>query len=280
MNYLHKYAMFDSVKEMDEAIAEHIRRNRYELNETDRDVLMMLSRYSVKYKGAAHLKIDTIAAAIGKSGRTVQRVLRKLERLNIIERKEFIRKKSGGHGANIYVILPVDVAADMSDREDTDKPNDSNEEKADEQSETISLLSCNKNNTLETAEQAKQAKPNKPTEDEIIKRGLKNAIPTPIYDALSPFFNGRELYKIYGILLRAKAKISRTITLEEYYTEYIDAFYNAVRLRKAGRVHTSFDGLLYVSWQRVTSEISRKIAYINNENNTLRLFEEVVFHSD
>lgn len=267
MNYLNEYAMFDSVKAMDEAIAEHIRRNRYELNETDRDVLMMLSRYSVKYKGAAHLKIDTIAAAIGKSGRTVQRVLRKLERLNIIERKEFIRKKSGGHGANIYVILPVDVAADMSDREDTDKPNDSNEEKADDQAETISLLSDKNKTLLETA------KPKKPTEDEIIKRSLRNAIPAPIYDALSPFFSGRELYKIYGILLRAKAKINRFITLEEYYTEYIDAFYNAVRLRKAGRVHTSFDGLLYVSWQRVTSEISRKIAYINDENNTLRLFE-------
>ena len=101
MNYLSEYAMFNSVKEMDEAIAEHIRRNQHQLNNTDRDVLMMLSRYSVKYKGAAHLKTETIANTIGKSIRTVQRSLRKLERLNIIERKEFIRKKSGGHGANI-----------------------------------------------------------------------------------------------------------------------------------------------------------------------------------
>lgn len=258
MNYLNEYAMFDSVKEMDEAINLHIRRNQYELNETDRDVLMMLSRYSVKYKGAAHLKIDTIAAAIGKSGRTVQRSLRKLERLNIIERKEFIRKKSGGHGANIYIILPVDVAADMSDREDTDKPNDSNEEKADDQAETISLLSDKNNTVPETAEQAKQAKPNKPTEDEMIKRSLRNAIPAPVYDALSPFFNGRELYKVYGILLRAKAKISRTITLEAYHERYIDAFYNVIRLYKNGRVR-NLNGYLYVTWERLTAEISRQI---------------------
>lgn len=259
MNYLNEYAMFDSVKEMDEAINLHIRRNRYELNETDRDVLMMLSRYSVKYKGAAHLKIDTIAAAIGKSGRTIQRSLRKLERLNIIERKEFIRKKSGGHGANIYVILPVDVAADMSDREDTDKPNDSGEEKADDQAETISLLSDNKNNTVpETAKQAKPNKPAKPSEDEIIKRGLKHTIPAPIYDALSPFFNGKDLYNTYGILLRAKAKISRFITLETYHERYVDAFFNVIRLYKAGKIR-NLSGYLYVTWERLTAEISRQI---------------------
>lgn len=252
MNYLSEYAMFNSVKEMDEAINLHIRSNQYELNETDRDVLMMLSRYSVKYKGAAHLKTETIANTIGKSIRTVQRVLRKLERLNIIERKEFIRKKSGGNGANIYIILPVNVAADMSDREDTDKLNDSDVEKADDQAETISLLS-DKNNTV-----PETAKPNKPTEDEIIKRSLRNAIPKPIYDALSPFFSGRELYDKYGILLRAKAKINRSIRLEEYGNSYIDAFYNVVRLYKAGRV-TSLDGLLYVVWERLTAEISRQI---------------------
>lgn len=252
MNYLSEYAMFDSVKEMDEAINLHIRRNQYELNETDRDVLMMLSRYSVKYKGAAHLKIDTIAAAIGKSGRTVQRSLRKLERLGIIKREEFIREKSGGHGANIYVILPVDVAADMSDREDTDKPNDSGEEKADDQAETISLLSDKNYTSLETA------KPNKPTEDEIIKRGLKHAIPAPIYNALSPFFNGKDLYNTYGILLRAKAKISRFITLETYHERYIDAFYNVIRLYKAGKIR-NLSGYLYVTWERLTAEISRQI---------------------
>lgn len=255
MNYLSEYAMFDSVKAMDEAIAEHIRRNQYELNETDRDVLMMLSRYSVKYKGAAHLKIDTIAAAIGKSGRTVQRSLRKLERLNIIERKEFIRKKSGGHGANIYVILPVNVGANSSEREDDGKPTDINDNDTDDNSETINLSSYKNKTLLETDE---QAKPARPTEDEIIKRGLKHAIPAPIYDALSPFFNGKDLYNTYGILLRAKAKISRFITLETYHERYVDAFFNVIRLYKAGKIR-NLSGYLYVTWQRLTAEISRQI---------------------
>lgn len=255
MNYLSEYAMFDSVKAMDEAIAEHIRRNQHQLNETDRDVLMMLSRYSVKYKGAAHLKVATIADIIGKSEITVRRSLKKLSELNIIEKVTFMREKSGGNGANIYVIMPND-RAEMIDREEGEKPTQTSEAGADDQAETISLLSDNKNNTV--PETAKQAKPARPTEDEIIKRGLKHAIPKPIYDALEPFFNGKDLYNTYGILLRAKAKISRTITLEAYHERYIDAFYNVIRLYKAGKIR-NLSGYLYVTWQRLTAEISRQI---------------------
>ena len=254
MNYLSEYAMFGSVKEMDEAINLHIRRNQYELNETDRDVLMTLSRYAVKYKGVAHLKVATIADIIGKSTITVRRSLNKLVKLNIIEKKTFMRAKSGGNGANIYIILPFD-RAEMIDRKEGEKPTQTSVKDNDNQAETISLISDKNNTSLETA---KPNKPAKPSEDEIIKRGLKNAIPKPIYDALEPFFNGKDLYNTYGILLRAKAKISRFITLETYHERYIDAFYNVIRLYKAGKIR-NLSGYLYVTWQRLTAEISRQI---------------------
>lgn len=35
-----------------------------------------------------------------------------------------------------------------------------------------------------------------PTTDEIIKRSLRNSLPTEIYNAFSPFFNGQELYNV------------------------------------------------------------------------------------
>lgn len=271
MNYLSEYAMFDSVKAMDEAIAEHIQRNQYELNETDRDVLMMLSRYSVKYKGAAHLKVATIADIIGKSEITVRRSLKKLSKLNIIEKVTFMREKSGGTGANIYVIIPND-RAEMIDREEGEKPTQASDEDTDKQDETINLSSKNNNTLLDT----EKGEPSKPSADEVIKRGLKHAMPAPIYKALAPFFDGQALYDTYGILLRAKAKIDRSIRLEEYGSRYIDAFYNVVRLYKAGKVR-SLNGLLYAAWQQVTGEISCKIAYLSDKNNPLRLFEEVVF---
>lgn len=235
MNYLHKYAMFNSVKEMDEAIAEHIRRNQYELNETDRDVLMMLSRYSVKYKGAAHLKIDTIAAAIGKSGRTIQRVLRKLERLNIIERKEFIRKKAGGHGANIYIILPVDVAAEMTGREDADKPMDISDSDTDEPIETINLLSNNNITKSNTYQETSYSMP---------YRKIRKAIMT--------FIGNRDnvnklIYRLYGVFLAHTKPLRFAYSMDELIStgiKAIHATFHATKRKKIRNIAGYFSGVL------------------------------------
>src|SRR5699024_745087 len=81
-----------------------------------------------------------------------------------------------------------------------------------------------------------------------------------IYEAMQPFFSGKEMYDSYGILLRAKAAIDRSITLEEYGNRYVDAFYNVIRLYKAGKVRKSLRGLLYASWERLSAEISRQKA--------------------
>lgn len=75
------------------------------MNNTDRDVLDMIRRYSVKF-GAAHLKHDTIANAIGKSNATVRRAIRKLDKLGIIKRTHYVRPVMNGFGANIYAIKP------------------------------------------------------------------------------------------------------------------------------------------------------------------------------
>jgi len=247
MNYLHEYSTFETVEELNEAINDHIQRNQYELNDTDRNVFLMLSRYAVKYLGAAHLKTDTIAKAIGKSIRTVQRSIRKLERLGMIERVEFIRKKSGGHGANIYRILSTNVSAGMSEREPADKPTQASNKADDRASESINSISDN-TYILETNKRA-----------DIIKRGLRNAIPKPIYNALAPFYDGKGVYDTYGILLRAKARIDRTIALESHHERYIDAFYNVIRRYKRGIVR-NLDGYLFAAWERLSAEISRQMS--------------------
>lgn len=266
MNYLYEYSTFETVKEMDEAISEHIRRNNYELNKTDRDVLLTLSRYACKYKGVSHLKVATIAEIVGKSSITVRRALNKLVSLNIIEKVSFMRSKSGGNGANIYVIMPSDDKAEKIDREEVEEATQASDAGANESIETINLLSDN--NTLLDTE-------NKPTNDDIIKRSLRNAIPTSIYNALEPFFNGQALYDTYGILLRAKAKIDASITLETYGERYIDAFYGAIRLYKSGKVR-SLSGLLYTAWKRVSVEIVRKINFETDDNNTLKVFADII----
>lgn len=140
MQYLTEYQTFQSKTELNDAVNEHLTRHRHDLTDTDRDILQMISRYAVKYPGVAHLKADTIAQAIDKSKRTVQRSIRKLERLGIIERLPFIRKISGGYGANVYrVISPV------SPREQAAEPCHSTDKPAKMENEPITSFKQNTN---------------------------------------------------------------------------------------------------------------------------------------
>ena len=112
-NYLTDYAHFTNKCDMDEAAWQHKKENWNDMNHTDRDVLDVIRRYSVKF-GAAHLKHDTIANAIGKSNATVRRAIRKLRQFGIIERIHYVRPVMNGLGANIYAIRPYNNTPKIS----------------------------------------------------------------------------------------------------------------------------------------------------------------------
>ena len=119
--YLSEYAYFTNKHDMDEAAKQHVAANWNDLNTTERTVLDLIRRYSVKY-GAAHLKHETIEKAVKKSNATVRRAIRKLEKLGIIERIHFIRPVMSGLGANIYVILPFHDQSKMNTPEEAATP--------------------------------------------------------------------------------------------------------------------------------------------------------------
>ncbi|WP_252503524.1 hypothetical protein [Sporosarcina sp. Marseille-Q4943] len=125
-HYLKEYSRFETIAEMDVAAEQHLMTHWDELTKSDRHVLDVIRRYSVKY-GAAHLKHGTIEEAIGKSNVTVRRAIRKLVNLGIIEKVHYIRPVMSGLGANIYIILPFDDQGKMNDRDDDDKPHEDKE---------------------------------------------------------------------------------------------------------------------------------------------------------
>lgn len=124
--YLKEYARFNTIEEMDAAAEQHVMTHWDELTKSDRQVLDVIRRYSVKY-GAAHLKHGTIEEAIGKSNITVRRAIRKLVNLDIIEKVHYIRPVMSGLGANIYIILPFDDQGKMNGRDDDEKPHEDDE---------------------------------------------------------------------------------------------------------------------------------------------------------
>lgn len=244
---------FESVEKLNDSIKLH--KQTHELSETDRNILDAISRYSCKFAGVCYLSKQRIAEDAGyKSRRTAIRACNRMEALGVIEQHETKRVKGDRRQAtNIIVIKAVSKASNTIDKDPVINKCHS-QVTAESHAKETPLKASNSSNTLLDTE--------KPTADTVMRRGLKHTIPSEIYEAMQPFFSGKEMYDNYGILLRAKASIDRNIMLEEYGSQYADTFFNVIRLYKSGKVRKSLEGLLYASWERLSAEISRQQAAV------------------
>jgi hypothetical protein len=94
----------------------------------------------------------------------------------------------------------------------------------------------------------------KDTEEPLDSSYLADKLPKELYRVMAPFFNAAELYNIYGVLLRAKVAVDRSILVEDNEQAYIKAFKSVVYSYKAGRVR-SLHGCLYTAWKAVTHSV-------------------------
>ncbi|MFC2949175.1 helix-turn-helix domain-containing protein [Virgibacillus sediminis] len=227
LTYLSDYATFDNKQELNHHVSQHEKAHADVLNATMRNVLRFIARYSVKYPGASHLKVSTIAEGCGKSERTIGRVLNRLESLDIIRRVGMIRPKSGGKGASIIVIQPF-MSERMTDSEVDEKASASKDERTNSEDEPLRKREKH-NYVLESA------------------KAVRNNIPAPIYDTLSPFFNAKDLRRLTGIILRSKRKDQRL----EAHREPLEGVLLDVIRRFKERSISNLDGYLYQSCKRL-----------------------------
>jgi len=244
MHYLSEYQTFENKQQLNESIYQHIKRNSYELNDTDRATLKAIARYAVKFAGAVHLKAATIAELIGKSEKTARRVIAKLAGLGILRKVPTTRKVNGGKGANIIQILPF-VQSSVSNREQAVKLTESKVGAAKSENEPSDSIKHLKNKTsLDTAS--------------VVDEALKDSLPSEIYTAMSRYFKAESIYKYYGILLRAKRSINRDIIIENDPEPFVSAWHNAILKAKQGKLR-NLDNYLYRAWQSATGVASRRL---------------------
>ncbi|MYL32564.1 hypothetical protein GLW05_03035 [Pontibacillus yanchengensis] len=152
MNYVSlamKHQPFQTKEEMNKAIKFHIGEHGNQLSDTMVEMIHLLSRYACKYAGVAYLKNDTIAKLIGKSRRTVIRVLNKLVDLSIITRLENMRLQRGGNGANLYIINPT-VTQNVTHRKEAENEEVSTHTTQEMQDEPLSFKNINKKESKES----------------------------------------------------------------------------------------------------------------------------------
>lgn len=250
MHYLSDYQTFNSTQQLNDAVDTHIKRNAFELNDTDRLTLNTIARYAVKFAGAAHLKAATLAELIGKSEKTARRIINKLGELGIVEKVATFRKINGGKGANILRILPVDELrftrndqSSVSNREGCESPTESNEERTKNQNEPLDSINLKKSTLLDTSTVPSDA--------------LKDSLPSDVYNAMSRYFDAEDIYKYYGILLRAKRSVHNEVIIEDNPEPFNTAFHNAILKLKQRKIR-NLENYLYRAWQNATTQVIRQ----------------------
>jgi Helix-turn-helix domain len=224
--------MFKTIEQLNESIRIH-KRNP-ELNDTDRAVLDLLAQYSCKEIGKSWLAKGKIAELVGKSRRTIIRVCKKLESLGII--RQYERRRETGdrrQTSNLIVIQPAksDVTPECHTKETPTR-------------------NSNNNTYKETAF--------------VPATALQNSLPSAIYDAMSPYFNAVELYRYYGILLRAKRSVSDDVLIEDNPQPFVAAFQNAILKLKQRKIR-NLANYLYRAWQSATATIVRRRVFDKSE---------------
>lgn len=251
---LQHFQSFATPAEMAQAVELHIRNN--DLSETQLRVLRVLEFRSKAIPGASWLKVSTICDVIKKSDATVRRALRRLEQLGIIERVATLRAKTGGTGANVYVISATETYREQSDDQAgmTSRADDGNprhtantgqfaqakdDSVKDAQSKILS-------NNVQTADKT----------DRLDKSFTPGIVPNEFRNLVGRYFNDAE--KIYHLYNRC------VIASKAAGLDYVDdesaeqAFKETVFQYKRGKVR-NFDGYFYgVYFNMAVAEVRRQ----------------------
>ena len=239
---LSEFVQFSSVQEMNYHVNMHIKNNH--LNDSEFKVLTFLSRYSCKYPGASYLLNKTIAESLEIAKRTVQRAIKRLIEKGIITKMTTIRRRSGGNGANIFVIneyCHTDCHTDchtgvIVKSVETVKPKDKIEGK-----ETINNLSLNtsiKQVNIASERLDQHNFKNGINKEAIINdNSVSNEVPNEFIIAMKPFFDNNTLYSLFKTLSDyIKTAIPFVITENDKLRYIIESCKKLVRALK--RYHT------------------------------------------
>lgn len=183
----HQYHQFETVEALNESVSQHIYHNKFDLTKSAETVLQLLSKYAVKFRGVAFLKFATIMEKTELSRSTVIRAVKLLVDLGIIGKQHVMRTKSGGNGANLYVI---------NDFQQAETPSDTPKKTPCEYQENTEKTSLEA--LLQKAEAFNSYKANSE------KEYVSNLRIESVYDRFKNMFsrfsqNDKLLYKFYGV---------------------------------------------------------------------------------
>lgn len=261
--YMNEYAnlsQFDSIEAMDETIAIAKSYHAEELSYTQMEVLDFIAQHAVKVVGVAKLLVKTIADAVGKSLRTINYATKKLEDLGILYKVETRRKKSGGLGANVYVVsntIAGSVAGSIAGRPCDEIPCESKDEQPKIESETLSKTPVKTLNNKTLKDFEKNNNTNLVKDIDLVETQLFADTPQCLRTAYAGLENdlGNKLtkdivlaFKKSGLSQKTEWTLQELCTQDDLFaTELSTRIRSCVIKHRNGDIHTTLGGYIYTT---------------------------------
>lgn len=235
---LREYETFKTVKEMDSFISEAL--EALELSETERKLLWLLAGHSCKFIGVSWLKVASMAKSLEVSSKTIQRALNHLKELGIIKRVRTVRPVSGGFGASLTIICPIE----LSYREMAQELDSSTVAEQEKRKETF-LFKAFKKDLKHLRHQG-----------EIDFSYLVQFVPKEFIESVRPFISAQEAFSLWVKVHVASKRYAPSVA--NVIDPAINAFKTSVLAYKSNRIKKSFGAYFWGTLQSVLSVEQRK----------------------
>lgn len=238
MQSLREFETFETVSELNEYI--HNVLTQFDLKNTERELLLLLGRYSVKFVGVSFLKLDSMAELLGVSKRTIQRALKALGELGIIKRVRTIRPKRGGFGSSLTLICPLE----LSIRSEGETPELESTEGLSQEKETFSFKAF-----IKDIKNIRQK--------EIDYTYLEAyGVPAQFISAVKPFIDPEEAFSLWSKTQVVATRYAPDVL--DIVEPAIQAFKASVTAYKCKKIKKSFGAYFWGALQGVFSVEQRR----------------------
>ncbi|PRS16536.1 hypothetical protein C6W27_09040 [Bacillus paralicheniformis] len=265
---LRQYESFKNIEEMDKSIHEYIEYIRHDVPQSVIDVLWCLGGSSLRCVGLSFMKQATIAKETGYTRKTVNKALKTLESLGIVDSVR-TKTKSGRPSVKVMRILPFCLER-LQQGVTSYKGEETN---GDNGLTLIDKFEPFQENHSSIKREDNKVHDQEPIESISIDDLDSSFIPDTIVakkfvQAAKPFFKVWKIYRLWGIVKNAMNQAKLTLSKESIEAT-IEAFKTSVFAYKAGRIKSTFENYFFGVLSSMLAPIRRREVAATSEGDIL-----------
>lgn len=261
---LKDHESFTSLEEMDKSIYQYIDHIRHDVPQSVIDVLLCLGRASLRCLGLSFMKQATIANMTGYSRNTINKALKTLESLGIVDSVR-TQTKSGRPSVKVIRILPfcLETLHQKMTSAESDKANWDNELNLMDEFEPI----LTESKKLLKEDSVQDNIDEIPFEQLDYSFTPKNIVDEPFIRVAKPFFGAEKIFKLWGIVKNIMKRRKLQCLSQEVSESVIEAFKTTVFMYKANRIKSSFENYFFGVLDSKLTIVKRREAVEIGMNN-------------